>query len=126
MDKALMVFLGAGLGGLGRFYLAAWLQDWGSTRLAGFPLGTLAVNLLGSLAIGVLAAVGGEQHHVKHLLIIGLLGGFTTFSSFSRDSVDLVLLGRHGTAAAYIALSLGSCILGAWLGMVLGRAVISD
>ncbi len=121
-----MVFFGAGLGGLGRFYLASWLQGWSHERLGGFPLGTLSVNLLGSLAIGVLAASGGEQHHVKHLLIIGLLGGFTTFSTFSRDTVDLMLLGRHGIAAGYVGLSLLSCILGAWLGMVLGRAAITD
>lgn len=121
-----MVFLGAGLGGVSRFYLAEWTHAQFSERLAGMPIGTLAVNLIGSFVIGIAAAIGGDHLHVKHLLIIGFLGGFTTFSSFSRDAVELMQEGKHGVAATYVGLSLVTCVLGAWLGMLLGRSFVAE
>jgi len=87
----------------------------------GFPYGTLTVNILGSFAIGLLwvtlAARG--QNHLAPLLITGILGGFTTFSAFSLDTLRLIEAGRIGAAGAYVAgsvaLSIGACAFGVFI-----------
>lgn len=84
----------------------------------GFPFGTLAVNVIGSFAIGLLwvtlAARG--QTHLAPFLVTGVLGGFTTFSAFSLDTLRLIESGRIGAAGAYVAgsvaLSIGACFVG--------------
>ncbi|MEN8894937.1 MAG: fluoride efflux transporter CrcB [Yoonia sp.] len=86
-----------------------------------FPLGTLTVNVLGSLAIGIVwagFAARGLQGWLP-LVLTGFLGGFTTFSAFSLDTMRLIDDGRMGAAFIYVAasvlLSLGACALGLWL-----------
>lgn len=86
-----------------------------------FPLGTLTVNVLGSLAIGIVWAsftARGLQGWLP-LVLTGVLGGFTTFSAFSLDTMRLIDDGRMGAAFTYVAasvlLSLGACALGLWL-----------
>lgn len=86
-----------------------------------FPLGTLTVNVLGSLAIGLvwaLFAARGLQAWLP-LVMTGILGGFTTFSAFSLDTMRLVEGGRYGAAGGYVlasvVLSLLACALGLWL-----------
>ncbi len=102
-----IVFLGGGLGAAARH---------GVNRLAmalfgfAFPWGTLAVNVFGSLTmgllIGALAAVpGGTSQHLRLFLTTGILGGFTTFSAFSLDALTLWERGQPGQAAAYVAAS---------------------
>ncbi|GAD55231.1 fluoride efflux transporter CrcB [Limimaricola cinnabarinus] len=85
-----------------------------------FPIGTFAVNLAGSFAIGVLFVwLSGRDAPLAPLLITGLLGGFTTFSAFSLDALRLVEAGRLGAALAYVAgsviLSIAACALGLWI-----------
>ena len=86
-----------------------------------FPLGTLTVNVLGSLAIGVVWAqfTARGLHGWLPLVLTGFLGGFTTFSAFSLDTMRLIEGGRLGAAFTYVAasvlLSLGACALGLWL-----------
>ena len=104
------------------------LATLAALRLFGppFPWGTLFVNVAGSLAMGLLAAVmlerGGPSRGTL-LLMTGLLGGFTTFSAFSLDALRLAEFGEPRLAAAYafasVALSLGAC----WAGLLLGRAL---
>ncbi len=84
-----------------------------------FPLGTMAVNILGSLLIGVLMAkyaAGGLSENARLLLVTGMLGGFTTFSAFSWDVLELFQRGQMLQAALYIAasvlLSVAACALG--------------
>ena len=81
-----------------------------------FPYGTLAVNIVGSFAIGVLWIAMAERGPWSALLITGILGGFTTFSAFSLDTLRLVEGGRAPLAALYVlasvTLSLGACALG--------------
>lgn len=112
----LQVALGGAIGASARYLVVT-----GATRLfgTGFPLGTLAVNVAGSLAMGLLAAVllgpkGASP--AAPFVITGLLGGFTTFSAFSLDALRLLETGRFGTAALYIVLSvvlsLGACAAG--------------
>jgi CrcB protein len=94
----------------------------GMARVAGpgFPLGVLAVNVLGSFLIGVLAVLSFQRgfDHLNPLLITGVLGGFTTFSTFSLEALTLVERGALGAALAYVGLSvglsLGAVALGAW------------
>ncbi|MCY7271783.1 MAG: fluoride efflux transporter CrcB [Sphingomonas bacterium] len=108
MGAGLLVFVGGGLGALLR-YLAGLLAQG--------PLTTLAINVLGSFAIGLLVAVPSGP--LRLFLAVGLLGGFTTFSAFSLDAVQLWQRGEAGMALAYVlgttALSLAAVAAAAWL-----------
>ena len=120
----LIVFLGAGLGGaLRHFVNVAAQRSFG----AAFPAGTMIVNVLGSVAIGLLAAWfvlrPGYGQDMRLFLTTGFLGGFTTFSAFSLDTMLLIERGQWVLAALYVLGSVGLSILGLWLGMsLLGRA----
>ena len=106
--ELLAVGLGGGAGSVVRYMLSAWLLA-GHTLL-GFPAGTFAVNAVGSLLIGILLETISSAA-AGWLLIAGFCGGFTTFSTFSAGA------GNYGPAAAYIALSVVTCIAFAALGM---------
>jgi CrcB protein len=84
-----------------------------------FPFGTLAVNVAGSLAIGIAFVALSGRGGSYPLVVPGLLGGFTTFSAFSLDTIRLVEAGRFGAASAYVVasvvLSLLACLAGLWL-----------
>lgn len=116
-----LVFVGAGCGGVARYLLATAAQARYGPALTGLPVGTLVVNLLGSTAIGAVAALWGGHQWVRLLVIAGFLGGFTTFSTFSRETVELVEAGRPGAAALSAGASLTGCLLGAWGGFLGGR-----
>jgi CrcB protein len=93
-----------------------------------FPLGVFLINVAGSAAIGVLAGLisSGRLHlsyEARTFLIVGLLGGFTTFSSFSLDTLALVRDGHHAQAAANVAGQVGLSLLGVWLGFRAGAAL---
>jgi CrcB protein len=119
MLGSLLVFLGAGLGGLLRHGVnVAALKAMGP----GFPAATLSVNVAGSLVMGVLAGwlAFRAQHawstDLRLFLMTGVLGGFTTFSAFSLDAVLLYERGEVGTAAVYViasvVLSVGALVAG--------------
>jgi fluoride exporter len=92
---------------------------------AGFPVGVMAINVVGSFAIGVLAVhLTGPRAAMSPLLVSGFLGGFTTFSAFSLDALRLWEAGQPGAAAAYVAGSVGLSLLGVVLGAILGRALL--
>ena len=112
--ELLAVGLGGAAGSVVRYMLSAWLLA-GHTLL-GFPAGTFAVNAVGSLMIGILLETISSAA-AGWLLIAGFCGGFTTFSTFSADAVRLLRAGNYGPAAAYIALSVVTCIAFAALGM---------
>ena len=92
-----------------------------------FPYGTLAVNLIGGLLMGALvgslarASNGGETWRL--LLGVGVLGGFTTFSSFSLDAVTMIERGQIGIALGYVALSVVGSIIALFAGLSLARTV---
>lgn len=126
MKPFLLVFLGAGLGGMLRHLTnLACLRWFGSA----FPWGTLAVNVAGSLAMGLLAGWVAQRagaawaQDIRLLLMTGVLGGFTTFSAFSLDAWLLWERGAVFHAGAYVLASvfLSIAALGAGLGM--GRAL---
>lgn len=126
MQTAFLVFLGGGLGSVGR-----WLVGLGAMRLMGigFPWGTLAVNVIGGLVMGMLARflvlLPSGGHEARVFLMTGVLGGFTTFSAFSLDTATLWLRGEAGVAALYVGLSvagsLGAVAAGLWLGGMMTR-----
>ncbi|MBD9371395.1 fluoride efflux transporter CrcB [Rhizobium sp. ARZ01] len=116
----LIVFIGAGIGGASRHGVNV-LADRISSN--GFPLGTIAVNVLGCMVMGLLAGFFAFRGHLPQewrlLLTTGVLGGFTTFSAFALDATLLWERGNLGLAAAYVfasvVLSLGAVIAGLFL-----------
>ncbi|OYW58546.1 MAG: protein CrcB [Bosea sp. 12-68-7] len=111
MTSTLLVFVGAGLGGVLRHGINLVSPRWFGT---GFPAGTLLINILGSALMGLIAGwlafktEAGWSQHARLFLTTGILGGFTTFSAFSLDAVLLWERGESGLAVAYV---LGSVIL---------------
>ena len=116
---ALAVFLGGGLGSVLRWLVGRWTLDWFGY---GFPIGTLAVNIAGCLAIGLsVAALEGIGQPAKLFFVTGLLGGFTTFSAFSLDAMTVWQRGETGTAVLYVAASMILSLGAAAGGLLLGR-----
>lgn len=121
MQTAMLIFLGGGAGSVLR-----WLTGLGAARLfgAGFPAGTLAVNLVGCFVMGLFARLllqseaGGAD--ARFLLMTGLLGGYTTFSAFALDAAGLWMREAGGLALVYVGVSvmgsLAAVAFGLWLG----------
>ncbi len=109
------VALGGALGAALRYLLSATLQTG-----AAFPTATLTVNMVGSLAIGLAwgawAAAPWFQDWGRALLVVGVLGGFTTFSAFSLEVLTLVQAERLWSAGLYVVASLMGCLAAVWLG----------
>ncbi|MCC6678846.1 MAG: fluoride efflux transporter CrcB [Phycisphaerales bacterium] len=118
--KLLMIFLGAGAGGAGRYLLGGWVQGWAGP---GFPLGTLVVNISGCLAIGFLAALFDGPALIREewrlAILIGVLGGYTTFSSFGNETINLLREGEWARAGLNVVLSNGLGLAAVWGGAAL-------
>lgn len=120
----LLIFFGAGCGGVLRFWISS--ATYYLFARAQFPSGTLMVNVSGSLLMGLLFTllldrVPADASHLRALLLIGLLGGYTTFSSFSIETVNLFESGALASGFLNIILSVILCLLATWLGIKLGR-----
>jgi CrcB protein len=120
------VAIGGALGSVGRYWLAHQVN-----LLMGFSSiawGTFSVNLIGSFAIGFILIALQEWLHAaaewRLLLVVGFLGGFTTFSSFSWDTFALWEQGKHLLAGLNVAANVGLCFIGTALGVVLARWVL--
>jgi len=115
--KLLLIFLGSGVGGVLRYTLAGWAQRLGN---GSFPLGTLLVNLAGCMLIGFLtAALSGRvliREEYRIALLVGLLGGFTTFSTFGLETFALLNDGQYGRAALNVAISVAAGVSAVWIG----------
>ena len=117
MSTYLMVALGGALGSVARFGLSNLI----AARYAGnFPVATLVVNVTGSLAIGYLAAATPSQS-MRAFLMVGVCGGFTTFSAFSLQNLELMQNGHYGAAALNTVLSVVLCMGAVWLGFAAGK-----
>ncbi len=111
----LYVAIGGALGAVARYGMVQLVMR---LHAHPFPLGTMLVNILGALLIGI--ALSSLQHDaIKLLLVTGVLGGFTTFSAFSWDAVQLLQQGAYGQAALYITGSVVLCLGATILGMKL-------
>lgn len=116
MFPALYVALGSALGGVARYGVGLIaLRLWGDS----FPWGTLAINVLGSFVIGVFAAVPASPN-LRVFVMVGICGGFTTFSSFSLQTFSLARDGTWGGALANIVLSVALCLVAVGLGYAAG------
>ncbi|HJR68555.1 MAG TPA: fluoride efflux transporter CrcB [Gammaproteobacteria bacterium] len=119
----LWVAVGGALGSVARYACSGLAVRWLG---GGFPWGTLFVNIAGSFVIGVLAALVTADGRpalgpdARAFFIVGILGGFTTFSSFSLETLNLARSGALGAAAANAGLSLVSCLAAVWLGFAAG------
>jgi len=120
LDRYLIVMAGAGLGGLARYVLGTWIM----TKTGGrFPLGTLFINVSGSFLIGLVMALLTERFNLhpnwRLFLVVGILGGYTTFSSFEYETLQAVRDGERWMGLLYVT---GSVLLGyaaVWLGAML-------
>jgi fluoride exporter len=118
----LLIALGGAVGSLTRYGLGGWVQG---SRL-GFPVGTLVVNLLGCLLMGILGRwveVGVARSELRLLLGVGFLGGFTTFSAFSLETLRLYLNHSPGWALLYLAASVVGCLAAVTVGYLAARAL---
>lgn len=119
MREFLLVALGGALGASGRFGVNL-LAPWSG---AGVPWGTLAVNTIGGFAMGLLFSVAVDNRPLLLFAGIGVLGGFTTFSAFSMETVRLIERGDATTALLYAAASVIASAGAAYLGFMLTRSV---
>ena len=124
VKTALMVALGGAVGALARYMVGV-----GAMRFigAGFPWGTLIVNIVGSLIMGLLIAAFALRYSVSNemraFLTVGILGGFTTFSAFSLDFAVLMERKDYGLAVLYLGSSVGLSILALFVGLSIARVV---
>lgn len=123
MFNLLFIFIGAGLGGVLRYWITS-----ASYAVLGreFPYGTLIVNISGCFLMGLVFILLMERVHsmapaLRALLLIGFLGGFTTFSSFSIETLNLFENGELLAAFTNICLSIILCLSATWIGVTLGR-----
>ena len=123
MESYIWIAIGSALGGVARYWCSGV-----AARLIGetFPWGTLIVNVIGSFVIGFFFTLTGPDGRVfvgstaRQFVMIGLCGGYTTFSSFSLQTLNLAREGQWFAVGANILLSVVLCLLGVWLGYLAG------
>jgi CrcB protein len=122
MSQIIAIAAGGALGSVLRYGISTWVYALAGR---GFPYGTLVVNVLGCLAMGVLFVLLVERMGTSAVwragLLIGALGGFTTFSTFSIETFNLIEQGAMAKAAGNMAVSLILCVGATWLGVILAR-----
>jgi len=128
MRNALWIFVGGGVGSVARWWFSGWIANLiGQT----FPWGTLVINVTGSFVIGLFATVTGPdgrwlaRDSFRQFFMYGVCGGYTTFSSFSLQTLTLAQEGEWFKAGANCVFSLVLCLIGVWLGHVLALEITS-
>jgi fluoride exporter len=126
MKMVLAVAAGGAMGAAGRYLVMLQIGRWFGD---GFPWGTLAVNVVGCFVMGVLieamALVWSPSPELRALLTVGVLGGFTTFSTFSLDFAFLLQRGEVLASGAYVLASVLLCLIGIYAGLHLARLVLA-
>ncbi|MBN7797551.1 fluoride efflux transporter CrcB [Parahaliea mediterranea] len=123
MKFILFVALGGASGAVTRYLLSSWAHSLWEGR---WPLGTLMVNVLGSFCIGIIFVLIERQHiHAdwRGVLMVGFLGAFTTFSTFSLEAITLLEAGESAHALGYMLVSVVSCVAAAGSAIYLTRMV---
>ncbi len=123
MTRLLAVALGGAFGAVSRYWISGWVARL--THESPFPWGTLAVNVAGSFLLGLMMGLGGEGRlllppAVRVVLGIGFLGAFTTFSTFSYETVEALRIGDFRVAIGNTVLSVLIALAACWLGLELG------
>jgi CrcB protein len=123
--RLLLVGIGGFVGSVLRYWIGGIVQH--AAPRSAFPVGTLAVNVVGCFAIGVVVELAESRDFLtpeRHaLLVVGLLGGFTTFSAFANDSLTAIRTGAFGVAFANVLLSVGVCLAAVWAGRSAAHAI---
>jgi CrcB protein len=125
MYSFLLVGAGGAIGAMARFGFASLI---GRLWPMGFPLATLLINIFGSAAMGIFIGLMARwlpawQSEARLFFAVGVLGGFTTFSTFSLDAIVLIERGDWIAAGAYVLLSVVLCLIGLYLGLLVTRGV---
>lgn len=125
MQIILLIFFGAGLGGVCRYLISDTVH---LLIPKAFPFGTLTVNITGCFFMGLFVTIllhryRGEAPLLSAFLLIGFLGGYTTFSSFAIESLGLFSAGAKLSSVLYVSLSVFLCLLFVWLGQVVGEKI---
>ena len=124
MEKFLMIGVGAVAGALCRHWVSLWSAQKLGTH---FAYGTLFVNLIGSFALGLFLGLhldkGLFTPNLRYLVAVGFCGSFTTYSTFSWETLRYFQEGNFKLAAVYLTLTLAGCLVGAWAGMTLAKAL---
>ena len=124
MNYLLFIAIGGASGAVARYLLAGWAHSLWEGH---FPLGTLLVNVLGSFAIGIVYVLLVEKQLMhpdwRGVLMVGFLGAFTTFSTFSLEAINLLEAGQLAQALGYMLASTVLCVVMAGVGMQLTRAL---
>src|SRR3569833_832440 len=122
MNMILLVALGGAAGSVARYLMASRIQMATGWQ---FPLGTVLVTILGCFLIGILyvwlVARPDPKHELRALLITGVMGGFTTFSSFSLETVTMAMNGNYTGASLNVVISVAACLVGTVRGIALAR-----
>ena len=122
MEKYLFIGLGGAAGSIARYILSRFVYHSAGES---FPYGTLVVNIIGCLAIGFLMSFMQERlainSNYRFFLVIGLLGGFTTFSSFSFETFELIRSGSVAASLVNIFYNIAGCLASTWCGYVIGK-----
>ena len=123
MEVTLVVGLGGATGAILRWWVGVFVSHLSAPAF----WGTLAVNVIGSFLIGLLLMWFQGKLPISDVLrtgiLVGLLGGFTTYSAFSIETINMIMAGFYGRASAYVAITVGACLVGTWTGVMLGRSV---
>ena len=125
MSQIIFIFLGAGIGGVFRYWISESMHAWMGKA---FPYGTLIVNVTGCLLMGLLFVLILERlqnftPHLRSLLLIGLLGGYTTFSAFSMETLALIENGAWIHALLNVMLNTILGLLAVWVGVFSARTL---
>ncbi len=125
MSTYIAIAFGGALGAVSRYWLHSAVQRFNDS---GFPLGTFAVNVLGSFLIGIFFVLLAEKAQIaeqwRPVIVVGFLGGLTTFSTFSLDALLLFEQGHYNTALFYIISSVALCLIAAFAGMQITRVML--
>lgn len=120
------IALGSAIGGVSRYLLGLFIQRWSGSA---FPIGTLLINISGSLLLGFLLRSAlfsvDARPVIRAMLTTGFCGGYTTFSTFSYETASMVEDGLYSRAALYVTLSIVVSLLGTFIGFQLARNVLA-
>jgi len=124
MFHIMAIAIGGALGAVSRYLVIGLVTDWLGK---GFPYGTLLVNVIGSFLIGILYVVIVQKMHVspelKSIMVVGFLGAFTTFSTFSLEAFNFINEGLVLNAITYILSSVILCIISVWAGVSAAKLI---
>lgn len=124
MKTLVLIFIGGGLGSVTRFGLGKWISSWHTST---FPYGTLGVNVIACLVLGWIIGLADHKNllsdSTRLFWTVGFCGGFSTFSTFSAETISLVQSGLQVSGAFYILASVILCLLATYAGLYLGEHI---